>query len=250
MVVYREHPVPEALRPVIACGWTLTVSGAPVRGWRVLPDAQIDLVASGGPVRLAGPASTVQFADLEVGGVAGVRLRPGSSAALLGIPAHAIRDAAPALAELWPRDEAVARADAVAADPAAAPEARLRALYVLLAGRLRDAGAPDLLVRRAVATVERSAPSVTALADAAGLTSRQLLRRFDAAVGLGPKKLQRIVRLQRGLEAHRRTPDLPLAGLAATAGYADQAHLTRDWAALTGTTPAALLASRRVTVAG
>jgi AraC-like DNA-binding protein len=36
---------------------------------------------------------------------------------------------------------------------------------------------------------------------------------------------------------------VPLAGLAAEAGYADQAHLSRECRAITGATPTALLAT-------
>jgi AraC-like DNA-binding protein len=249
VVVYREHPVPAALSWAAACGWTLEAGPLGVAGWPVLPDAHMDVVAGvDGRVLLAGPATTVQLSDMPPGAaVAGVRLRPGSAAALLGVPAHAVRDCSPALADVWPGwrggdDEALVAC--------ATPVARLDALYALLARRLPAAAAPDLLVRRAVGLVRAGNPTVAQLADVTGLTSRQLLRRFDAAVGYGPKRLQRVVRLQRGLAEHRRAPDTPLAALAAGAGYADQAHLTREWRTLTGRTPAALLAERRVVVAG
>ncbi|WP_354698333.1 helix-turn-helix domain-containing protein [Paraconexibacter sp. AEG42_29] len=249
MVVYREHPVPPALRWALACGWTLRAGPRGVLGWPVLPDAHMDIVATAGGVQLAGPATVVQLSRLGPGeAVAGVRLRPGTATALLGVPASAVRDEHVDLAALWP---ALARrhgwdADAIAAS---GPGGRLRALYALLATRLPDAAPPDDLVRHAVARIRHGAPSVTSLAAETGLTTRQLLRRFDAAVGYGPKRLQRIVRLQRGLELHRREPAVPLAALAAQAGYADQAHLTRDWHALTGATPARLLATRVVDVA-
>jgi AraC-like DNA-binding protein len=68
-------------------------------------------------------------------------------------------------------------------------------------------------------------------------------RRFAAAVGYGPKTFQRVLRLQRVLAQAGRLPraGASLAALAAEAGYADQAHMSRELLALTGRSPAALL---------
>ena len=76
------------------------------------------------------------------------------------------------------------------------------------------------------------------------MSERHLRRRFESSVGYGPKTLARVLRLQRFLALARADPDEGLAGLAAAAGYADQAHLSRDCAALTDRTPGALLAER------
>ena len=72
------------------------------------------------------------------------------------------------------------------------------------------------------------------------------MSRAHAAIGYGPKTLQRILRFQRFvrlLDAAAEPPDL--AGLAAVTGYADQPHLTRECTALSGLTPAALARTRR-----
>jgi methylphosphotriester-DNA--protein-cysteine methyltransferase len=74
-----------------------------------------------------------------------------------------------------------------------------------------------------------------------GLSERQLRRRVHAAAGYGPKTLQRVLRFRRFvrmLDAAGEPPDL--ASAAVQAGYADQAHLTRECSALSGLTPAAL----------
>ncbi|HEV7175962.1 MAG TPA: helix-turn-helix domain-containing protein, partial [Solirubrobacteraceae bacterium] len=76
-------------------------------------------------------------------------------------------------------------------------------------------------------------------------SERQLQRRFLAAVGYGPKMLQRVLRLRRFLATAKF--DVALSGLAAAAagaGYADQAHLTRECRALTGLTPGQLVTDR------
>ena len=89
----------------------------------------------------------------------------------------------------------------------------------------------------------RSDPAARAedVAAEVGLSERQFRRRFHAAAGYGPKTLHRVLRFQRfvrQLDASAGTPDL--AAVAAEAGYADQAHLTRECNALAGMTPTAL----------
>jgi AraC-like DNA-binding protein len=92
---------------------------------------------------------------------------------------------------------------------------------------------------------------VSTLGDALGLSERQLRRRFADAVGYGPKTLARVLRFQRFLAlaaanragAGRWREGDGLAGLAFAAGYADQAHLTRECRRLAGRTPSELVAS-------
>ncbi|MDQ1420367.1 MAG: hypothetical protein QOJ52_2329, partial [Acidimicrobiaceae bacterium] len=83
------------------------------------------------------------------------------------------------------------------------------------------------------------------------LSCRQLRRVVENETGLGPKTLQRIGRLQRFLRLAESGGGGGLDGggglsrWAARAGYADQAHLSRDVHDLAATTPARLLAERR-----
>lgn len=67
------------------------------------------------------------------------------------------------------------------------------------------------------------------------LSSRQNRRRFLDAVGLTPKRFDRIQRLQ---AAMARLKETGLADAALAAGYFDQAHFTRDFRDFTGQTPA------------
>jgi transcriptional regulator GlxA family with amidase domain len=76
------------------------------------------------------------------------------------------------------------------------------------------------------------------MASAAGLGRRQLERRFLAGVGVPPKMVSRIARFRHALELLRTEPTLRLSIVAMRAGYADQPHLTRDFVALAGVSPA------------
>jgi AraC-like DNA-binding protein len=94
--------------------------------------------------------------------------------------------------------------------------------------------------RRLVATA--GAVPIGRLAAEVGWSHKHLITRFRRQVGLAPKTAARLVRFDgvwRRLDQHR-PPDW--ADLARQAGYADQAHLIRDFRQFTGTTPTAFLA--------
>ncbi len=84
--------------------------------------------------------------------------------------------------------------------------------------------------------------SIAELARRSGTHTRTLVRLFDHAVGLSPKRFARIVRLQAALRA------LPAggswAGVALELGYCDQAHFIREVRELFGTTPREIMRLR------
>jgi AraC-like DNA-binding protein len=109
--------------------------------------------------------------------------------------------------------------------------------------RERLLGVPiDPLARAAALEMATPGARVDALGAALGVSERQLRRRFADAVGYGPKTLARVLRFQRFLTLSRNGDDL--ARLALDAGYADQAHLTRETRRLAGRTPLELVLAR------
>ena len=81
------------------------------------------------------------------------------------------------------------------------------------------------------------------LATDAGISSRQLERRFLREIGVGPKLLGRILRFQQVFRAVERL-DARWASIAVDCGYYDQAHLIRDFNQFAGQTPSVLLAEK------
>lgn len=203
---------------------------------RVLPDGCMDLLWHEGRLLVAGPDTHAYLTDGETGTWAGVRLYPGTAPALLGVPAHELRDRRVELADLWPAPEVrrlAARVNA-AADPASG-------LEDLALRQAAGADPPDPLLRQVVTALGAGRP-VAATADELGLGARQLHRRSLTAFGYGPKTLARILRLRRALALARR--GVPFADTATRAGYADQAHLARDVRELAGLPLGELLARR------
>jgi AraC-like DNA-binding protein len=213
--------------------WTRTVSPAG-NTLRILPDGCLDLIWVDGGLVVVGPDTRAHVAVSAPGArYAAVRFPPGTGPAVLGVPAHELRDLTVPLDALWPAGP-VRRLEqrvAEAPDPASAVES-------LVADRLRDVEGPDPTVR-AVARLLRAGCPVAATAAAVGLSERQLHRRCLPAFGYGPKTLARVLRLDRAVALAR--GGTPFATVAATAGYADQAHLAREVKALTGVPLGALM---------
>ena len=126
---------------------------------------------------------------------------------------------------------------------ATTPDQRMSVLADMVAEYFADTGpVVDRPVARAVAVL-RAQPDrpVSALAADIGLCERQLRRRFEAAVGYGPKRLGRVFRFQRLLDlVHASRGRAGWSQLAIAAGYADQSHMINECLALTGGPPTAL----------
>jgi AraC-like DNA-binding protein len=204
----------------------------------------MDLIWTDGQLLVAGPDTTsFELPPMPNATFAGVRFRPGTAPRFLGVPASALLDTRANIEEVVPGrfERWVERLQRTSSAGEAAS-----VLVDAVRASLPTAGPPDRLVQRAV-TLLHAAPQprpVAALAHALGASERQLHRRFVPEIGYGPKMLQRILRLRRFLAAASHTPALGLAALAAEAGYADQAHLSRDCARLTGLAPSRLAGTR------
>ena len=238
--LYQEFHPDKRLAPVVECAWVR--SGSPTRSLRVMPDGCADLfVSSQGEVMIAGPATT--FYDLRADKecmFAGLRLRPGAAAAVLGQPVNELSD------RRLPVDSGFGVSSYLSADKvfaATTPMQRMAALQSMVTGYLAAAEpVVDTTVTRAVAILQqRPDRPVSSLAAAVDLSERQLRRRFETAVGYGPKRLGRILRFQRLLDLIRaRGGRIGWAELAIEANYADQSHMINECRALAGMSPAAL----------
>ena len=85
---------------------------------------------------------------------------------------------------------------------------------------------------------------IAALAETVGWSRSRLVDRFRREIGVPPKTVARIARFRSAVDAMG-AGETSLARVAAESGYADQSHFNRDVRALTGWTPAELLADIR-----
>jgi AraC-like DNA-binding protein len=118
-------------------------------------------------------------------------------------------------------------------------EARFALLDAVLLQRLHVAApvAPEVEHAWARLRASHGAVVIATLAEEVGWSRRHLAARFKADVGLPPKTVARVLRFQRVTQTLRRAGRDGLAEVAYACGYADQAHLNRDFRAFAGTTP-------------
>ena len=113
------------------------------------------------------------------------------------------------------------------------------------AGRVR----PDVAEAWRLVLASRGRITMDTLAGQVFLSPRQLRTEFAREFGLGPKSAARLTRFEAALATiagtvhHERSPDL--AGIAADVGYADHAHLTREFRRFTGASPSAWIQEER-----
>lgn len=206
-------------------------SGSP--GGVIPADGCVDVILRGDEVLLAGPSTrhitTTADLDGDAGPTTGVRFAPGVASGLLRLDLPEVRDAGLDLADVVGTRRAAAIRDAVlqqSRDPGVSTlVAALDGDEVLRAGRWRS-----VVVRAAVR--QRGIAEVAAHL---GWSERHTRRQVGAAFGYPYGSLVRVARARQGV---RLVGDgVPLGEAAERAGYADQPHMTREFARLVGRTP-------------
>lgn len=232
---YRETPPPPGLDGFVAAIWSLNV-GREAGDWvahEAVPDGCIELIRRHAgrsiwrteqpPLFVTGLALCP--AVLRFSGDArftGIRLWPWGWHALGG-------DRCADFADNW---RAVAEGSPLAAllTSAGAQPARLTAAFAMQP-------------QHPIAAI-RHLDSTGALARHSGLSTRQIQRNFAREIGMPPRSYLRLLRLREAV-AGVQGETAHLADAAAASGYADQAHMTREFRALGGLSPSA--ARRRAT---
>ncbi|HEX2099532.1 MAG TPA: helix-turn-helix domain-containing protein [Candidatus Synoicihabitans sp.] len=178
----------------------------------------------------------IETAQLET--LVSLRLRPGAAWRLFGVSAEELAEQHVELDQLG----VPFQLNRLVEDLQRAKSARERAAVV--AGQLRRwprRRQPHPGVGWAVDQLCRyfAGIRIGGLADEIGLSQRRFIELFRREVGTTPKRFLRIRRFQHVLASIRGQQRISWSRLAADCGYADQAHLIRDFQAFTGTTPAA-----------
>jgi AraC-like DNA-binding protein len=247
---YREFMAPAPLGTSFLCFWSQTITGSRgVYEHRVLPDGCIDIVfINDEPPIVAGPWTVCFVTRLAAGSsITGARLHPGRASCLLGIPASELLNQLVPIAAVKGAVQNM-RFEKVIQQANAA--ARRWALAQVLLASVEPSVLFDQGVLAGIQWLARHPQGrIEQLSRWIGISERQLHRRFSAAIGYGPKMFQSVLRFQRLLKtARERGAEQGLANLAASAGYADQAHMTRDVQRFANLRPTELLRSAESTL--
>ena len=220
---YEEIEPPGALRSLVKAGWRLNAGGEASTTLRhaATPDGCIEIIrrlrgrsAWGGVQPESFVAGLVTApAALELSGDSsfiGLRLWPWAWNALAGVRS-------PALVDRWQ--------DLAEAAPGFVMPATIDAAFAAMAGVAVDPPAAAL----GAAILESR--TVAALSAACGRSPRWLQRWFGREIGVPPRRYLRLLRFQEaltGLQASEETLALQAAGH----GFADQAHMAREFRAI------------------
>jgi len=235
---YIEAPPIPRLLPHFQCVWMSSVSPDHSGPVAVVPDGCVDLLWRNDRFTVVGPDITAATPEVEPGSIVlGIRFRPGAAVKWLRRPLTEIIGQEVPMAELWG-----SAADRVADWIRAAPSTKdkIRVLQELLAVQAPRVELPRqeaaMIFRFLKADASAEGRKIVALRERLGVSERTLRRQCDELFGYGPKTLDRILRFQRFQALARTDSDEGLACLALRAGYADQAHLTREVQSLCGMT--------------
>jgi AraC-like DNA-binding protein len=220
----------------------------------VLPDAATEIYFNLGPQgrRLAsadgtvrpehraawvvGPHADTLLVEKEIRdcNVIGVRLQPGTAAAVLGVPAAETTSELIDLDCFWGPEVERIRDRLAHTEPGYRPRVAINAILERFGGRVHH---DDIERTRLFARAASSSDSVRIIAADSGLSHRRVIELFDHHIGLKPKTYQRVTRFRRVLEAIDSEDRTGWARIAARNGYFDQAHLIHEFRKLTHLSP-------------
>jgi AraC-like DNA-binding protein len=203
-----------------------------------LDDSRVDILAPSGTSSgfRAGAVSGLRTAAYGKRAIAaptvGAMLRPGACASLLGIPAGEFAGRHVALADIWPSS----RLDRLRDRLAGAID--VPAMAAIFEAELLEGSAPhrwvDSPIQTSVALLKRGA-RVGDVANISGMSHRHFIDQFREKVGITPVRFRGVARI--GAVTHAlATSSASLAEIALMAGFADQAHMAREFRRFTGLT--------------
>jgi len=230
--------VADLVRHVWVPRWQLPPGVVVEQGVLEYPSA--NLVIEADTAALYGPELGRGHQRLEGEGWAfGALLQPGVARLLVDGPMRALIGGSVPLGRLRVTDAASLARDVRTAVAAGDDAAGLDAFESWLLAQRLMVDDEARLVRHVVELAEedRSILRAEDLARASGLGLRTLQRLVREQLGLTPKWLIRRYRMQEAAAALASPTPPSLADLAAELGFADQAHLTREFRAVIGETP-------------
>ena len=227
----------QELTPFVEQYWTVTwdLVGQPPYRQLIVPYPQVHFTFLNGVGRVHGVARGHVYRELAgLGWVFGVAFRPGGFRPFLGAPVSDLTDRSVPAADIFgpgvPETAMTSAADGLE---------RRDIVERFLLARLppRDPLAEEVAAIVARIADEPGITRVDVLARRLATSARRLQRLFADYVGVGPKWVIRRYRLHEITERMATGARIDWARLAADLGYADQAHLSRDFTAIVSETP-------------
>jgi AraC-like DNA-binding protein len=256
---YQTYQPHADLKSVVSCYWTLEVPAqSDVQKQRIIPDGCIEMAfilgddikryTSGDEFILQPRAmilgQTIEPFYIEPTGYVNtfaVRFYPHGFSNFVSVPINNLANRETPIEKLF--DEAIAKELEHAIVEAASTERRIEIVETFLTGRLSNEATIDNIVRMtidALLSTNGSASIKTILKEDLS-KRRQLERKFIKQIGVSPKQLGKVIRLQAALKMMLNGNSENLTTIAYESEYFDQAHFTKDFKEFTGINPGEFL---------
>jgi len=251
---YKTWVPNPSLAHFIKCFWTLE---APVNvsqeRQRIVPDGCMEMIFHYGDLfyqylengtNVTQPRSFVfgqiikplEIAPSGKTGVIAARFHPDGFIPFSTMEINTMDNRAVSLEELYGEQGKILEQDVVLATTT---KDRIERIELFLLSKLRSPEGVDALAKSSVDLLMRSKGqlSIGSLAEHLQSSKRQLERKFVSTIGLSPKQLSKIIRLQSALKTMEQKHFISLTALAHESGYFDQAHFIKDFKEFTGLSP-------------
>lgn len=254
----------EILKPFVKVVWSMEGDRSVVNGpkMHILPDTCVELVFHfGDPYQttFADQSTSIQsrsfivaqmkkFMNIEAFGRTGiiaVRFTALGAYHFFGTPMKEVANGETKLELVW---KALADEIEDQIQQAVSTDDRSKIVQKYLQLQLLRNGYVDKAVDFCIREIKRTNGMirVEALANNAGLSCRQLIRRFDQYVGISPKEFARITKFISSLDMLSQSRLKTFTDVALDSGYFDQAHFIHDFREYSGMTPGEYLSATNV----
>ncbi|AEE48786.1 helix-turn-helix transcriptional regulator [Haliscomenobacter hydrossis] len=251
---YQTYPPSPDLAPLIKCFWSLEFSdNTTLEKQTIVPDGCMELIVHFGDLyqqfQVDGSSSvqprsfvfgqlssSLEIAPTGHTGIIAARFHPDGFTPMTPTALAEMENKAVALDELFGEAGIQLEQNILAAT--SNPE-RIRLLETFILSRLSTPEAIDRVVKSSVdlLMILEGQVKVEHIAGQLNVNRRQLERKFSTTVGLSPKQLSKIIRIQAALKKLNQDPEANLTDLAYQNGYFDQSHFIKDFKEFTGISP-------------
>lgn len=252
---YKAFQPHKDLETIVKYYWTLKVSFDPEnQKQKIIPDGCIEMTFNFAD-KIKKYASDTEFILQDNAMVMGQRTKsfdilptgkvdtfaicfyPHGFANFINTPLETIVDKEIPIAELFCKTEADALEQQIT--DAAKTEKRIKIIETFLLARLNEQSTISNIVKSTVDAILKTngTKNISNILDNNLSQRRQLERHFKKQIGISPKQLSKVIRLQATLQMLINKKDETLTELAYENEYFDQSHFIKDFKELIGVTP-------------
>ena len=175
-----------------------------------------------------------------------VRFYPFGFANFIDRPIHELADKETPLTSLFEENSVRELEQKITEAPST--QSRIEEVESFLLGKLTDKSVLDNIVKSTIDVLFRTkgSESINSILKADLSKRRNLERKFSKQVGISPKQLGKIIRLQAALKLILNNQGENLTQVAYESEYYDQAHFIKDFKEFTGTNPKEYLSDKQM----